>query len=149
VAKTIFRSSDQQALQERLGKLKPAAQRQFGKMNAPQMICHLKDSLEVTTGQVPARQRKSFLSNPIIRHIIIYWMPWPKGKARTASEMLATKPGEWESDVATLRGLLDSAANNGPTGAWAPHPAFGKVSGKDYGALIYRHFDHHLKQFGV
>jgi hypothetical protein len=149
VARTIFKSADKQELQERLGKLKPDAPRRWGKMSAPQMICHLKDSLEVTTGKVPARQRKVWMSNPILRYIIIYWLPWPKGKARTASEMLVTKPGQWESDVATLRGLLDSAASNGPTGAWAPHPAFGNVSGKAYGTLIYRHFDHHLKQFGV
>lgn len=60
-----------------------------------------------------------------MRWLVIYVVPWPKGKAPTA------------------------AAARGPSGSWAEHPAFGNMSGKDYGALIYRHFNHHLTQFGV
>ncbi|MGH9801334.1 MAG: DUF1569 domain-containing protein, partial [Blastocatellia bacterium] len=29
------------------------------------------------------------------------------------------------------------------------HPAFGKLSTKDWGALTYKHMDHHFRQFGV
>jgi len=29
-----------------------------------------------------------------------------------------------------------------------PHPLFGNMSREDWGRLIYRHFDHHLRQFG-
>lgn len=32
---------------------------------------------------------------------------------------------------------------------WPEHPAFGKLSTKDWGVLVYRHIDHHFKQFGV
>jgi hypothetical protein len=48
-----------------------------------------------------------------------------------------------------LRHLLHAAAARGAAAEWATHPAFGAISGKDYGTLIYRHFDHHLRQFGV
>lgn len=36
-----------------------------------------------------------------------------------------------------------------PDASWADHPAFGDINGKDYGVLLYRHFDHHLRQFGA
>jgi hypothetical protein len=29
------------------------------------------------------------------------------------------------------------------------HPAFGRLSGRAWGALVYRHMDHHLRQFGL
>ncbi len=29
------------------------------------------------------------------------------------------------------------------------HPFFGKLTYEEWGVLIYKHFNHHLKQFGV
>lgn len=31
----------------------------------------------------------------------------------------------------------------------AVHPSFGRMRPKDWDVLQYRHFDHHLRQFGV
>src|SRR6266566_312687 len=31
---------------------------------------------------------------------------------------------------------------------WPEHPLFGKLSGKDWAALSYKHLNHHLRQFG-
>jgi hypothetical protein len=44
---------------------------------------------------------------------------------------------------------LNAAAQRGVAVKWARHPAFGDVSGKLYGVFIHKHFDHHLRQFGV
>jgi hypothetical protein len=30
-----------------------------------------------------------------------------------------------------------------------PHPSFGMMSRTEWGKLIYRHYDHHLRQFGA
>ncbi|HEX6559122.1 MAG TPA: DUF1569 domain-containing protein, partial [Longimicrobiales bacterium] len=60
-----------------------------------------------------------------------------------------TRPAAWDADVQNLKELLREAAERGPNGQWAAHPAFGKLSGKDYGCLIYKHFNHHLTQFSV
>ena len=32
---------------------------------------------------------------------------------------------------------------------WPEHPAFGHLSSRDWGALVHRHVDHHLRQFGA
>ena len=118
-------------------------------MTAPQMICHLHDSLEVATGIKPAEPRNSGLDNALIRWLVIYALPWPKGKARSAPEMLMTQPTQWHTDLERLRGLLAAAAQRGPGGKWARHPTFGELGGTQYGHLIYKHFNHHLTQFGV
>jgi hypothetical protein len=149
MARSIFKQKDRQEIDSRLAALNPAAPALFGKMNAARMICHMTDALEVATGAKPARAKKTFLSNPILRRVVIYYLPWPKGKAETVPEMLITKPSDWDADLARLRDLLHAAAARGASAHWAVHPAFGAISGKDYGTLIYRHFDHHLRQFGV
>jgi hypothetical protein len=81
--------------------------------------------------------------------VLVYWLPWPKGKIPTAPEMRATKPVAWESDLQALHGLVDRFAELRPQGEWAEHPAFGRLSGKEWGVLCYLHLDHHLRQFGV
>lgn len=149
MARTLFNTEDLTSLDRRLSALDPAAAPRFGKMTPSQMLCHLKDAVEVAMGLAPSKPRGKGLDNRLLRHFIIYYMPWPKGKIQTSPEMLKTQPAEWLSDLARLRDLLGDAARRGPSGAWSPHPAFGDISGKDYGALLYRHFDHHLKQFGV
>ena len=64
-------------------------------------------------------------------------------------DLLTTQPAEWQRDLSTAREQLRAAAQRGPHGKWAPHPAFGHISGTLYGVFIYKHFDHHLRQFGA
>lgn len=149
MARSIFNEKDRQSIDNRLAGLDPAARPQFGRMTPAEMICHMKDALEVATGAAPSRIIPSKLSNPLLRRIVIYYMPWPRGKVQTAPEMLKTKPEVWATDLVRVRVMMNAAAERGPDADWAVHPAFGNISGKDYGVLIYRHFDHHLGQFGA
>lgn len=149
MAATIFNAGDRARLDARIGRLAPDNRAQFGVMTPATMVCHLIDSLQVATGAVPAGAKHTFMANPVVRWLIIYLMPWPKAKAKTVPEMLRTKPSAWDADIARLRRELAAAAERGPHGQWAAHPAFGKLRGKDYGCLIHKHFDHHLGQFGV
>lgn len=149
MSKSIFNPEDWQVLDARLARLRPDSRARFGKFTAPRMVCHLTDALEIATGVVPARTRKTIMSNRLVRWLIIYVIPWPKGKAQTTSEFLKTQPASWDADLTRLRAMLKSVAERGADQNWAPHPAFGDLSGKDYGALIHRHFHHHLDQFGA
>lgn len=149
MARSVFKAKDLQEIDSRLAALNPAARPLFGEMTPARMICHMIDALRVSTGEVPARQKKTRMSHPLLRRFIIYYLPWPKGKAKTVPEMLITKPTDWDADLHHLRDLLAKTAKRGESASWATHPAFGKIDGKAYGTLIYRHFDHHLGQFGV
>ena len=147
--KTIFAATSRAQLLERIARLRPDSPRRWGTMTPSQMICHLEDSLRCAIGITPAEARKTWMSNRVFRRIIIYWLPWPRGRAKTVKEMLATRPGEFETDRRRLSEILEIAAARTPAGPWAPHPAFGDLRGEDYGVLIHRHFDYHLRQFGV
>lgn len=149
MARTIFDAPALDGLLQRLDKLTPDARAQWGRMTAPRMLCHLSDSIRVGLGEMPAEFKPGPLANPIARWLLAYVIPFPKGRAETAPEMLTTQPSEWKSDLAAVREQLRAAAQRGPDGKWARHPAFGDVSGKLYGVFIHKHVDHHLRQFGV
>jgi hypothetical protein len=90
VARTIFNPRDRDALLERLDRLTPDAAARWGRMTPHRMVCHLSDSIRVGLGEKPAAFRNGPLANPIARWLLAYVVPFPKGRAETAPEMLTT-----------------------------------------------------------
>lgn len=148
--KTVFDPAARAELIERMGRIPPDRAPLFGRMSAPQMVCHVSDALRAALGDLEVKSKgPRIFTNPIVRWLAIYHLPWPRGKTKTAPEYLTAQPAEWAADLATFRALMDRVAERGPNGKWAVHPLFGALSGKDTGALLWRHLDHHLQQFGV
>jgi hypothetical protein len=49
-----------------------------------------------------------------------------------------------------LSGLVDRFATAGPAGCTRhPHSFFGRLTPEEWATLMYKHLDHHLRQFGV
>ena len=146
--KSIWQDEDRQEINDRLTRVawdRPAA---WGKFTAPRMICHLADSLKMAMGDLPVASKHLPIRYPPLKQFIIYVAPFPKG-APTAPELLARAPREFSSDIADVQALLARAGSARTTDTWPEHPAFGKLSKRAWGVLIYRHMDHHLKQFGA
>jgi hypothetical protein len=146
--KSIWQDKSRQELNERLRALVWNNPAQWGKFTAPKMVCHLADSLRMAIGELAVEPKRLPIRYPPLKQLIIYVAPFPKG-ARTAPELLTREPREWSSDVADVQALLNRAAKTTATDAWPEHPAFGALSKRAWGVLIYRHMDHHLKQFGA
>ena len=146
--KSVWNDVDCRELRGRLDRLRPDAPALWGKLTAPQMVAHLCDSMRIASSELPVATRKMPIRYPPLKQLIIYWLPFPKG-APTAPQLLVRKAAEWAADVQDLRQELDSIVKRGPKGPFVPHPAFGKLTPRAWGVLIYRHTDHHLKQFGV
>lgn len=146
---TIFDDGVRRRLIARLDNLRLDSPRRWGTMTANQMICHLQDSIRCAIGEVKAERMRTPFSNRLLRYLIIHVIPWPKGRAKTAKEMLQTLPGDFDADRQRLREYIEAAGQRGPNASWIPHPAFGNMSGRDYGVLIWRHCDYHFRQFGV
>jgi hypothetical protein len=147
--RSVHNASDAATLERRLCTLTPETPGLWGRMSAPQMVCHVRDQISCAIGDLPVRPRKNFLRNRYLRFVLVYLLPWPKGKLPTVSEMQTSKPSNWDEDVRLTTETLRRAAAHDVDGEWADHPAFGRLSGKEWGQLIYKHMDHHLRQFGV
>jgi Protein of unknown function (DUF1569) len=118
-------------------------------MSAQQMVCHLGESLKMALGELLVAPKNLPIRYPPLKQLIIYLAPFPKN-APTAPELVITvTPNEWARDVRTLTALMDRFAARGQDGPWVDHPAFGRLSPRAWGVLVYRHMDHHLRQFGV
>jgi hypothetical protein len=117
-------------------------------MNAGRMIAHVNSSLAMANGELATQPKKTPLANPLLRWLVIYVLKWPQGTP-TAPELLATPPGEWNAELARFRELLERAGTRSPDGPWPRHPAFGQMKGKHWGVLVYKHLDHHLRQFAA
>ena len=146
--KSIWQDQARGELHDRIGRLGWDAPAAWGSFTAPKMVCHLADCLKMATGDLKVASKKLPIRYPPLKQLIIYLAPFPKG-APTAPELLARQPQEWSADIADLQTLLDRTASATSTETWPEHPAFGQLSKQAWGVLIYRHTDHHLKQFGV
>ena len=146
--KSIWDASSRNEILARLEKLTPDRRPLWGRMTAAQMVAHAADPLCAALGEVEAAPKPGPFRNPLLRYLIIYWMPWPKG-APTAPEFVHEEAADLPEKLAALRSTMERFAARGERGPWKPHVVFGELSGKDWGCLTYRHLDHHLRQFGV
>jgi hypothetical protein len=146
--KTIWNSSDHTEMKNRIARLTPDARPRWGRMSAPQMVVHLTDALRMASGELAIAPKKVWLRHSPLKQLIIYWLPWPKG-VPTMEQLLSRVAGEWPAEVAALQSTLDDLVRRGPANAAPAHPAFGRLTGRTWGVLVYRHLDHHLRQFGV
>ena len=145
---TLFDPDARERILARVDRLTPERKPLWGKMDAPRMIVHLTAQLHTGLGELKCAPKKTPLNNWLMRRLIVYWLPWPKGSP-TAPEFLAQPSATWDQDLATLRSAIARFGARGEGGEWPQHPAFGPLSGRMWGVLAWRHLDHHLRQFGV
>ena len=77
--RTLWNESDRAQLLARVDKLRPDMTPAWGKMNATQMVTHLTEWMRLATGELSAAPRKMPMRFPVIKQLVIYVMPWPKG----------------------------------------------------------------------
>ncbi len=144
---TLMNDDDRAALVQRLRRLRPEARGAWGSLDAPRMLCHVADQMRVALGDLDSVPRHSLLMRTLVKVIVVHTrLEPPPGKIRTAPEMLISKPGAWESDLASCEQL---AARVGTGAARAVHPSFGPLTPEEWGKLCWKHLHHHLRQFNV
>lgn len=144
---SILVAADRMALLARFRKLTPEHQPLWGRLSARKMVCHLGDQLAVALGEIPSKPKGNLFTKTFAKWPVLYLpVPAPKGKVKTVPEMLTTEPSDWEEDTARFESLVSRLVS---TEDVAPHPVFGRLSLSQWGILVAKHIDHHLRQFGV
>ena len=146
--KTIFDQTLRDGLLARLQGVTAETQPRWGKMNAEQMLAHLVEAMRMGLGEFPTRPKKMITRYPPFRQLFVYWLPWPKG-APTARELLPSDRRSIDDSKRELARLVNAIADRQSSTEWPDHPAFGKLGGRGWGVLGWRHIDHHLRQFGA
>lgn len=147
--KTVFNEEARAALIARVMRVKTGMKPQWGRFNAVQMLRHVGAGVEMALGELKVQPKKGPLRNALARWLVIDSpMPMPKG-APTATELISQPTAGVEEEQARLHAALERLAARDQASEWAEHPAFGKLDGRQWGKLTWKHIDHHLRQFGV
>lgn len=146
----LFDSASRAALLERLDRLAPDSPRQWGKMSASQACAHCLAALRVATGDEPRRQALvGRLLAWLVRTKALGPGPFSKN-APTDPSFVVRDERDLATERARLRAEIERFVARGPDrAATRVHPFFGRLSGPEWGVLMGKHLDHHLRQFGV
>ena len=147
--KTLWDRRVAREIEERLRRVSPERLPRWGSISAPQMMAHLADGVRLALGELPSRARPGLLRRWPIKAIVVYLLPMPRG-AITVAELWQTAPQQWHDDLSRLIQLMRRVRQcaDDPSHDWPDHPLFGRLSRRAWGVLGFRHFDHHLQQFG-
>ena len=145
---TLTNPADLESLVARFERLSPDAKGVWGQMTAPEMLAHCSDSLRLSLGDLKCKPRnKPIARSPVVKWFVFNVLPFPRN-APTARELRSRTPMTWNDERAELVALIRRVGAAGANYPWADHPLFGQMSGEQWGLLTYKHFDHHLRQFG-
>ncbi|UAY52150.1 DUF1569 domain-containing protein [Ferruginibacter albus] len=148
--KSLFDNSTYTEIKERLNKLSEQSPRQWGKMDVAQMMAHCIEAFKIPLsdlayprmilGRVIGFMFKSQLYNDKV---------WKQGLP-TSPDFIIKDQRNFTEEKQQLITLVDKFYSAGPMKAGNhPHPFFGKFTKEQWGQMMYKHLDHHLRQFGV
>jgi hypothetical protein len=146
---TLFDRAACDRILERVERLRPDAERAWGKMDVAQTMAHCALAMEAATGD-------STLSRPLPARLIgRFFKGWllgakPFSKNSPTHPMLVTlTPKDFEKERARLLAAIRKFHAAGPAGAERYVHAFvGRLTGDEWGLMQHKHLDHHLRQFG-
>lgn len=148
--KTLSHPACLNEILDRLKSVRPGSPRQWGKMNAHQMICHLNDSFEAVMGRRYASPSEKPYG-PLMKWLALNMpMKWPHGvptRPEVDQEKLGTAPAAFDADVQTALMLTQEFARIPRTFTFATHPIFGNMTEPEWMRWAWLHTDHHLRQF--
>jgi len=150
--KNLFDVTVANQVKARLGKLEPQSERLWGKMTAPQMLAHCSMSMQWAVGELvpekgalPAR-----LMGRLVKPMVFRNDDPIRRNSPTAKSLIVPDERDLAKERERLSGLIDKFTAGGPARCTKhPHSFFGRMTPEEWAILMYKHLDHHLRQFGV
>jgi hypothetical protein len=120
-------------------------------MSPAQMLAHCSKGLEMAAGEIrPPRVLIGRIIGGVIRRAALRDDKPMMRNSPTSKELVVENDGDFAAEHARLGSLIDRIAAAGPAGCTShPHAFFGPLSADEWGILMYKHLDHHLRQFGA
>lgn len=148
--KNLFDKDAYTEIINRINTLTPKNQRQWGKMNVAQMLAHCKEAFKMPlSDKKMPRMFMGLLIGWMIKPKLYNESPW-KQNLPTAPNFIIKDERDFEKEKQELIGLINQFHNGSPDNVGRfPHPMFGTFTTAQWGMSMYKHLDHHLKQFNA
>jgi hypothetical protein len=147
---SLFESATNQKIIDRINKINPYSKAEWGKMNVAQMLAHAQAPFKVANEELKLKRGLvGILFGGMARKQLTGPKPFEKNLP-TDKNFLVTGNPDFQLEKANLIELVNKFYVSGPTGITKnPHPFFGRLTIQEWDTLLYKHLDHHLRQFGV
>ncbi len=148
---SIFAPQTITDLLARIDKLTPATQPLWGKMDVAQMLAHNNVGFDLTYGKIPVSYNwlQRLLLKLFVKDTVVGKTPYKKN-GRTAPVFIVADERDFAAEKETLIANLNRVHNDGAEAfEGRESPSFGKMTAQEWSNQVWKHLDHHLRQFGV
>ncbi len=140
-------------IKQRIMRLHPESERQWGTMTLAQTLAHCTSGFQMAMGTINPK-RAPFPANligPLIKPLVFGDDKPMRRNSPSSPELFSADPTQcdFERERVQLITTIDSFVNQGAACcSQHPHPFFGSLKPHQWAILMYKHVDHHLRQFG-
>ncbi|WFR61702.1 DUF1569 domain-containing protein [Paenibacillus amylolyticus] len=148
--KSIFDTMNAAEIKERMDQLSEKSVPEWGTMQVSQMLAHCSAFHDIPLGNAfPPRGLLGRLIGRFAKPMFYNDKPLPHNMSTIPTIII-----DDQRQFIAEKEKLEQQINTFQQGASKkfsrhPHPFFGKLTAEQWGKGIYKHLDHHLKQFGV
>jgi hypothetical protein len=149
--KNLFQPEAVQELKERLSRLRPDSPRLWGKMTPAQAMAHCTMGMELALGdRRPPRMLIGRLIGFVIKPMAFKENEPMRRNSPTIPGFQVTDHRDLSIEREKLILIIARFAACGPSGCTThPHSFFGHLTPDEWSSWMYKHIDHHLRQFGA
>ncbi|WJM10572.1 DUF1569 domain-containing protein [Paenibacillus polymyxa] len=148
--KSIFDTINAAEITERMDQLSENSIPKWGTMQVSQMLAHCSVFHDIPLGNAfPPRGLLGRLIGRFAKPMFYNDKPLPHNMS-TIPTIIIDDQRQFLAEKEKLEQQIN-IFQQGASGKFSrhPHPFFGKLTAEQWGKGIYKHLDHHLKQFGV
>ncbi|MBZ5682713.1 MAG: DUF1569 domain-containing protein [Acidobacteriia bacterium] len=148
--KNLFQPDAVDEVISRIDRLQPTTQRQWGKMDVAQMMAHCSATLDTASGRlVLPRLFIGRVLGPFVRPIFTNDKPFSRNSP-TDKKFVIADQRDFSREQEQLKLRIRQFQQGGEAGCTKhPHSFFGPLKPQEWATGMYKHLDHHLRQFGV
>lgn len=147
----IFTKPVSDKIVERINKLSPDTQPDWGKMNAPQMLAHCNVTYEMIYENIHPQPNfiLKFILKTLIKNKVVGETPFPQS-SKTAPQFIIKESKDFASEKQRLINYINKTQELGEKHFDNKESSsFGALNKAEWNNMLYKHLDHHLRQFGV
>jgi Protein of unknown function (DUF1569) len=152
--KNLFDPTLAEGIKQRILLLHPESERQWGNMTLALTLSHCTSGMQMAMGVINPR-RAPFPANligPLIKPLVFGDDKPMRRNSPSSSELFSTDTtnSDFESERHRLITTINTfIAKGAACCSRHPHPFFGPLKPQQWAILMYKHIDHHLRQFGA
>jgi hypothetical protein len=147
---TLFQSEAVDEVISRIDKLTPATPALWGRMNAAQMLAHCSGAIDMASGRlILPRVLIGRILGPFVKPIYTNHKPFSRSSP-TDKKLVVADARDFGQEQEKLKLRIREFQQGGEAQVTKhPHPFFGTFQPQEWARGMYKHLDHHLRQFGV